>query len=715
MSELKRDMEFLKQHGFNLIKLQEHWMIDEPVEGRYDFSRCEELIEHAATLDLGIYLGLTCEQAPHWLYEKHPDCRMVGRNGLPVVYESPTTLPGDGKPGPCYDHPGALADQLRFITRLVRTLGRYENLVVWNTWQEIGYWADYFVGNAVCFCPRTLAFFHSWLAERYGDLDALNRTWNTRYGAWEAILPSRAIGARQPQAVDIQWQYFMDNVQVARVLRARADTIRAADPRRRPVFAHKGGPALGFGQDWTYARAQDFLGSSSYPAWGCGNAWDDGHQRPFPREHALLTEAWDSVAYRYDYIRSANPGQGHAGGVPVWAAEFQGGPVSTGCHKGRVPAPEDIRRWMLTAVGSGVTALSFWVTRAEIALAEQNGFGLLDSSGETTARLDEAGRIGRALQAHADLFARPTLQPAKVGILVDEGNAQLCAHLAQGGEHLAYSVRGWHRLLWECNVPLDFVECEHDLDRAAQYPVLIMPFPLSLSEAVATKLARYVEEGGCLISEAAPGRINEFAFCNRGELSPTLAALFGVRQAGFTMVRESGGGARWSPPERTWGEYLDAQVLEGVGPLAGQSLQANVYLQTFECGAGSEPVLRAGKAVAGVRRQAGKGSAWLLGTYVGHNGTAYRNPAIRAGVLALLAACGVTPEHDGRLIVRKRVIPGKEAWLFTNPTEQPVTETIDLTGWRTVEDLMGQTLSRSGNRVALTVESLDVSGIVVSE
>ena len=44
MSELKRDMENLRRHGFNLIKLQEHWAIDESVEGEYDFSRYEELI-----------------------------------------------------------------------------------------------------------------------------------------------------------------------------------------------------------------------------------------------------------------------------------------------------------------------------------------------------------------------------------------------------------------------------------------------------------------------------------------------------------------------------------------------------------------------------------------------------------------------------------------------------------------------------------------------
>ncbi len=713
MSEMKRDMELLKKKGFNLIKLQEHWMIDEPEEGRYDFSRYEELIEHAATLDLGIYLGLTCEQAPHWLYEKHPDCRMVGRDGRTIVYEAATTLPADGKPGPCYDHPGAMADQLRFIRKLVETLGRFENVVVWNTWQEIGYWSEPLVGQSVCFCPNTLSAWRAWLTERYGDLDALNRTWNTRYPSWDAIQPSRA--SRQPQGVDLAWQTFMDNAQIANVLQRRAEAIRAGDPLKRPVFAHKGSPALASGQDWTYARCQDFLGSSCYPAWGFGNnGWDDGGTRPYAREDALAGEM-QSVAYAFDHIRCANPGQGRAGGAPVWAAEFQGGPVSTGFHKGRVPSADDMRRWMLSAVSSGVTAISFWVSRAEIMAAEQNGFSLLDSAVGTTPRLDEAGRIGRALNAHADLFAQPTMQPAQVGILVNEANYQLCTHLAQGGDNLAYSTRGWHRLLGELNVPCDLVDVERDWEGAGGYAVVILPFPLSLSEAVAAKLAAYVEAGGCLVSEAAPGRINEEGVCNRGELSPTLAALFGVRQRSFTMVREPDGGSRWSPAERTWGEYLDAQKLDGAGPLTGQHLRVNVYLETFETQAGAETALMAGDAVAGVRRRVGRGQAWLLGTYVGHNGTAYRDPVIHAAVRALLAACGVTPGHDGKLILRKRVTPGKEAWIFFNPSGDPVTETVSVAGWQEISDLLGQPVPVAGGFAELAVAPLDARVLIVEQ
>ncbi len=116
---------------------------------------------------------------------------MVGRNGQTIFYEAQTTLPMDGKPGPCYDHPGALADQDRFIRRLVGSLGKYENIAVWNTWQEVAYWPQAAVGQAVCFCENSLNAFRAWLREKYGDLDGLNRAWNARYRDWSLVQPGR--------------------------------------------------------------------------------------------------------------------------------------------------------------------------------------------------------------------------------------------------------------------------------------------------------------------------------------------------------------------------------------------------------------------------------------------------------------------------------------------------------------------------------------------
>ena len=208
--------------------------------------------------------------------------------------------------------------------------------------------------------------------------------------------------------------------------------------------------------------------------------------------------------------------------------------------------------------------------------------------------------------------------------------------------------------------------------------------------------------------------MNEYAFCNRGELSPTARELFGVRQKSLTMVREPENGTRWSFPERTWGEYLDAAMLEGIGSLEGMKIRASFYIETFEC-LNSEPCLQYGEAVAGIVKKVGRGRAWLLGTFVGHSGMAYRDKESKAFIQALLIQCDVAPEHNGDLLLRKRIIKDKEAWIFTNPTEKDVAERIAVRGWSKVEDLLGDELEQKDGYVNLTVKSVDVRVLVLKK
>lgn len=713
MDELLRDMETLKKNGFNLIKLQESWAVNEPEEGVYDLSKYEKLIEHARKLDMYIYLGLTCEQAPAWLFDKYPDCKMVGHDGTQIAYEAQSPMPADGKPGPCFDHPGARAAQEKFIDHLVKTLGKYDNVLVWNTWQEIGYWSDRLVGQPVCYCNNTMAVFHNWLKEKYGSLQHLNKEWKTNYAKWEDISPSRNYKQKVALPQNINWDYFIENIKIGNTLKERARVIRQADELHRPIFSHLGDWNYGSGKDWTYARANDFLGSSSYPAsnWGEFNDWDDENYNNDNKQNkyeAQLDEMWRMLALRFDFLRSSNKK-----GNPVWAAEFQGGPVSTGFHKGRVPSAADMRRWMLTTIGSGVNTISFWVTRAEIMAAETNGFSLLDSEGDSTERLQEASTIGKALIKHADIFSRPSWAGAKVAIFVNEENFQFCMNMPRAVENLEYSTRGWHRLLWDAGIPVDFVAAS-DINEAdiGQYNAIIMPFPVSISDSMLNILSAYVEKGGNLISEAGVARFNENAYSNRGEISPAAAALFGVRQTGYTMVAEPGNAHRWSPQPRTWGEFLEPALLKGMNELGGLQTRANVYLQTFEC-KGSTPCLTYGDKVAGTINKKGKGNAWLLGTYLGHSGTAYRDKNTPAFVRSLLKQCGVAPDHAGELLVRKRKIEGKEALIVTNPTNRKITERINVGGWKTASNLFDEPVSIDNNTVSITLDSLDVTVILL--
>lgn len=345
---------------------------------------------------------------------------------------------------------------------------------------------------------------------------------------------------------------------------------------------------------------------------------------------------------------------------------------------------------------------------------EVNGFSLLDSEGDTTPRIEEAGWIGRALMQYPDIFAKPTKPKAEVGIVVNERNMQFCSSYAGLNQHLSYSTRGWYYLLWESGIPVDFVNVD-DIDKvsAEQYHALIMPFPMSISEEVASRLDKYVQSGGSLISEAAPGRVDGFGICTRGETSPKMRALFGVRQLSYTMVREPEGDFRWTPVERTWGELLDSTTLEGSGVMKGQKILANYYLQTFEC-RDSDVILNYHGAAAGVMRKAGNGTAWLLGTYIGHNATAHRNEQTLKFVQELMKQCGIQRQNQGELLLQKRIGEEREAWVLTNPTDHDVTETITIPQGAIATDLLDGFTQLTDDLSTLKVKSLDVRVLIVN-
>jgi len=50
--ELMNDLPLLKKFGFNMVKIQECWSVDEPREGEIDLSRIERIISRCGELGM---------------------------------------------------------------------------------------------------------------------------------------------------------------------------------------------------------------------------------------------------------------------------------------------------------------------------------------------------------------------------------------------------------------------------------------------------------------------------------------------------------------------------------------------------------------------------------------------------------------------------------------------------------------------------------------
>ncbi len=697
--ELKKDMVLLKRLGFNMVKIQESWSHDEVKEGEVNLSDVEELVKEAEKLSLFVCLGITMEQAPAWLWRKYPDCRLVYNTGEPHNDPTQYLLPADGKPGPCWDHPEARNAGEKFIKELVKKLGKYKNIITWNVWQEVEFRPMYLGKLGFCYCPHTLAKFRKWLRKKYGSLEKLNDTWKTSYGEWEEVEPPRF----HPYVHSwIDWRYFMDDVYLATAIKWKVSAFKDNDPLKRPVFCHVGSPTTGSGKDWRYAKEVDFFGSSCYPAWDSLGKWDAGFPSTggtISKEKALKAEMWNSISLRFDYIRGVSKEK------EFWAAEFQGGPAVGFLHKGRTPTKEDIRRWVLTALSTGISGLSFWNHRVEISWQEAYGFGLLPLEGNITDRAKEAGDLSKAINKYGEFFKKSNVAESQAAIFINEDLYHFCEgtpitswdtySLTNNlSSHLTHTIRGIYKMLWEEGILVDFVEeKEIKTGEMEKYKVIILPFPLAISDELMERLRDYVNSGGVLISEACPGRYDKHGFARPGEINSVAEQLFGVQHKDVILCQEPEEN-HWTPTEWSYGEILLPTRFTGTGVFNGHSVLANLYVESFSLKE-AIPILLNGEDITGVVNRYGKGKVYLIGTFLGHAGATYEDKPTQNFIVKLITDAGVKQEKCGKLLRRKRILNDKEAWFLINPTADTISEAIDFRDFAKVEDLLESSFNKN--------------------
>ncbi len=695
LEQLRADLPVLKRLGFNMVKIQESWPADERREGAIDLSRVEQVISDARQNGLRVYFGFTMEQAPAWLWRKYPDASMQYETGQPHNDPTQYLLPADGKPGPCWHHPAAHAAAERFIEAAVARLARFDNILVWNVWQEIGFQETRPGHLGLCYCPNTLAAYREWLKTRYASLEELNAAWRCAFGEWEEVDPPRLF-ALVPSWFD--WRHFMDSVYLPWVLRWKGDAVRRADPAKRPILAHVAGASMATTVDWRWAEAVDVYGSSAYPSWGdLDEPGEPAEARRLEIHRRSYRQFWINDLLKFDLIRAASRAKGSGG--RFWTAELEGGRASGGLTPGRVPGPRDIRLWTLGTIAAGSSGISYWNHRSEPFWSEAYGFGLLELEGPATARASEAGRIGSALQKHARLFTEGVVPPAAAAIACGERLHQFFA--ASGAEHasaLERTTGGLWKALFEEGYPVDFSDAAFLPDKPARLRVLLLPMPWLLEAETIRRLREFVRHGGTVIAEACPGRFDAFGFGYPGEMAPPLKELFGVRHKQLYTL---------APDSKT------RPRLAGQGPLAGMAVDAERCLQTLEPD-GAEVILALAGEAAGVRNRFGEGQAILLGTLIGAAVEAGREDGKKL-LTAFLTQAGVKPDRAGRLLRRRRVLDTLQAWFLFNTGSGPVEELVPLEGRQFVAELLGEPADVVGKAVRVKVPPLDVRCLIVDQ
>ncbi|NLB55671.1 MAG: hypothetical protein GX811_07910, partial [Lentisphaerae bacterium] len=517
LEELKKDMARVKKLGLNTIKIQEAWSYDEPVEGKFEFDIMDELASSAADAGLNIFYTI-CLEVPAWAWKKFPNAHTINEaNQRRNSYDAYGYT--DGKPGPCWNHKGMRDAATRFMTEFIGHTGKHRNVVQWQAYQELNWLKQ----TSQCFCPECIKLFRKWLKKRYGSLETLESKWLIPSRSWDEIEPTR----RRSGASYKDWWDF-SREQMISMLKWRADTMRSADPFKRPISVNVSGPQFADEWEWKLADNADICGTSFYPAYF--------HTTPIPgvskdtiptAETQLPHDMWHTCLW-FDYLRVATKGQ-------PWASEFQAGPPGSFLHHGNDPSPADMSRWLLLTLSAGVKGISFWNHRPEYWAGEGHRYGIFDRTLEPTPKTEEITAIANAIEKHGKLIKSAQPAGVEVAILVNEDNTRVME--TKQSNAAENSMQGLYRTLWDLGVHADFL-ASTDLasGKIKEYKIAFMPFPIAMSDEYALMLKNFVEEGGILVSEACPGRYSDRDTANlETGFAPQLDSVFGCRNASIRM------------------------------------------------------------------------------------------------------------------------------------------------------------------------------------
>ena len=613
------DFQNMRELGFNEVKFFVQWRWSHRAPDRFYFDDLDRLMDVAARHGVGVTLNILLDMSPLWLFDRHRDARQIDNSGHTVEPYVVGHRSIGGHPGPCYNHPGALADRQRFVTTAVEHFRGHPALHMWDVWNEPELCfpqRNPNLANMVCYCPHCRTAFLGWLRAKYGELDRLNAVWGRCYEAWEQVeMP------RDPGSVTdfIDWREFhLDTM--AREAAWRLEMVRQLDT--------------------AHGRYLHVVPNSFFSTVTCADDF------AMAENGEVFAATMNGGPGTFQHVLSAGRGK------VCYNVESHINFGGADMHQRRLGL-SDVLRDFLPQVGAGIKGFLFWQYRPEVLGLESPAWGLVKPDGSARPVTDAVRRFWATLRPYAAELRKASPAPASIGLWRSRKNEifHFCSQGRVGAFNAA--IEAYIQALYWDSLPHRLINdrmlAAGELDGLR---LLIMPNGYYVTQEEADALDRWVRAGGVLLCEAHLAGYNGSTGRHSRVLPGCgLAESWGIHETDSTSsfhLRPDRGSSfdtdalsddvRKALKEfgASGGEFYPIRLADGrlvlgahrYAELAGEGL---VPLGSFDSRA---PCL--------ARKAAGKGTVFYCGTNFGQ--AAERDPAgIEAMVRMAVAAGGIEP------------------------------------------------------------------------
>jgi beta-galactosidase len=358
-----------------------------------------------------------------------------------------------------------------------------------------------------CHCALCQEAFRTWLAQRYGTLDALNEAWWTAfwshtYTEWSQIESPGPHGEWAVHGLNLDWKRFVTD-QTIDFMKNEIAPLREVTPNV-PVTTNMMGTYSGLNY-WKMAAELDVVSWDNYPMWhGLEEDWRLG----------------SSVSFVHDIYRCLK------GGKPFMLMEST--PSITNWQEVcKLKRPGMHRLSSLQAVAHGADTVQYFQWRKSRGSAEKFHGAVVDHVGhENTRVFRDVAEVGQILEK-LDPVIGTTVHP-EVAIVYDWENEWAVGEL-QGLSRKRRDYGGTcvaqYRPFWSRGVPVDVRNMNSDF---AGYKLLIAPMLYMVRPGVAERIETFVKQGGTLVATYWSGIVNESDLCFLGGFPGPLRKVLGI-------------------------------------------------------------------------------------------------------------------------------------------------------------------------------------------
>ena len=493
----EHDLDMLEDAHINEVTINVFsWALLQPAEDRYDFSMLDKIVALLVKHDFNIVMATGTAALPGWMVRLHPETIRTEQNGTRHVF--------GGRHNFCPTSPYFRKASRALAAHVAERYAGTSGLVAWHVCNEYG------GGGGLCYCDHCAEAFRTWLKNKYGTVEALNKAWCANFWShtiydWGDVVPPVSYGDGISDAkcvvsgLQMDYRRFQNQAQLACYTNER-DAIRAYDAAT-PITTN----LMGTFKDLDYfewAKEMDVVSWDNYP----------GMDTP-PSFTAMC----------HDLMR------GIGGNKPFMLME-QTTNQQNWFPFCKVKRPGEVRKLSWQAVSHGADTVQFFQMKQSIGGCERFHGAVIAHDGteqsrvfkETAALGGELDRIGKRIMG-SEIRAKAAIMFDWQSYWSLEGCVGPTAGFSYPNE-----VHRFYRAFWRRNVPVDIIESTTPLDKLKQYDLVVAPALITVLPGVAETLESYVSEGGGFITGYMAGIHDEHDLVVPGGYPGKLRDLMGV-------------------------------------------------------------------------------------------------------------------------------------------------------------------------------------------